>query len=98
MVIEVLHESKERALVHQAGRNDVESILARVQYYLNENDLDTATRELNQLKGWPKKLAEDWIKAARNHLEIKQAMEVCIYNIIVFGFYIIIIFFILSYR
>jgi MICOS complex subunit MIC60 len=61
--------------------DDVESILARVQYYLNENDLNTATRELNQLKGWPKKLAEDWIKAARNHLEIKQAIEVCIYNI-----------------
>jgi mitofilin len=58
--------------------NDVESILSRVQYYLNENDLDTATRELNQLKGWPKKLAEDWIKAAKNHLEIKQAIEVYI--------------------
>lgn len=61
--------------------NDAESILSRVQYYLNENDLDTATRELNQLKGWPKKLAEDWIKAAKNHLEIKQAIEVIlIYN------------------
>ncbi|CAI2165093.1 10230_t:CDS:2 [Funneliformis geosporum] len=59
-----------------AEGSDVESILARVQYHLNENDLDTATRELNQLKGWPKKLAEDWIKAARNHLEIKQAIEV----------------------
>ncbi|GBB95012.1 hypothetical protein RclHR1_02460032 [Rhizophagus clarus] len=56
--------------------NDIESILSRVQYYLNENDLDTATRELNQLRGWPKKLAEDWIKAAKNHLEIKQAIEV----------------------
>ncbi|CAG8546207.1 1911_t:CDS:1, partial [Cetraspora pellucida] len=55
--------------------NDVEAILARVQYYLNKNDLDTATRELNQLEGWPKKLANDWITSARNHLEIKQAIE-----------------------
>ncbi|CAG8462922.1 16711_t:CDS:2 [Funneliformis caledonium] len=69
-----------KVLFHKHGLvegSDVESILARVQYHLNENDLDTATRELNQLKGWPKKLAEDWIKAARNHLEIKQAIEVC---------------------
>ncbi|RIA97670.1 mitochondrial inner membrane protein Mitofilin [Glomus cerebriforme] len=68
-----------KILFHKHGLvkgNDVESILARVQFYLNENDLDTATRELNQLKGWPKKLAKDWIKAARNHLEIKQAIEV----------------------
>ncbi|CAG8560006.1 3581_t:CDS:2, partial [Acaulospora colombiana] len=57
--------------------NDVEAILARVQYHLNENDLDNAARELNQLKGWPKKLADDWIKSARNHLEVKQAIEVC---------------------
>ncbi|CAG8626655.1 958_t:CDS:2, partial [Acaulospora morrowiae] len=56
--------------------NDVEAILARVQYHLNENDLDNATRELNQLKGWPKRLAEDWIKSAKNHLEVKQAIEV----------------------
>ncbi|CAG8732387.1 13922_t:CDS:2 [Dentiscutata erythropus] len=56
--------------------NDVEAILARVQYYLNKNDLDTAARELNQLEGWPKKLANDWIISARNHLEIKQAIEV----------------------
>ncbi|RIB02442.1 mitochondrial inner membrane protein [Gigaspora rosea] len=56
--------------------NDVEAILARVQYYLNKNDLDIAARELNQLEGWPKKLANDWIISARNHLEVKQAIEV----------------------
>ncbi|RHZ44764.1 hypothetical protein Glove_709g15 [Diversispora epigaea] len=56
--------------------NDVEATLARVQYFLNECDLDNAARELNQLKGWPKKLAEDWIKSAKEHLEVKQAIEV----------------------
>nr|CAG8513160.1 181_t:CDS:2 [Entrophospora candida] len=70
-----------RLLFHKHGLvegNDVEAILARTQYYLDSNDLDNATRELNQLVGWPKKLAEDWLKAARNHLEIKQAIEVSI--------------------
>jgi hypothetical protein len=28
------------------------------------------------LAGWPKKLASDWLKEARNHLEVKQALEV----------------------
>lgn len=26
--------------------------------------------------GWPKALASDWLKAARNHLEVKLALEV----------------------
>ncbi|KAI9292819.1 hypothetical protein K502DRAFT_367268 [Neoconidiobolus thromboides FSU 785] len=56
--------------------NDVEAVIARCQYYLNQNDLDLAARELNQLKGWPKKLAEDWILEAKNRLEFEQAVEV----------------------
>ncbi|KAG1379974.1 hypothetical protein G6F60_005093 [Rhizopus arrhizus] len=56
--------------------DDVESILARTEYYLKRDNLEHATRELNQLKGWPKKLAQDWIQSARHHLEVKQALEV----------------------
>lgn len=55
--------------------DDVESILARTDHYLSENDLDRATRELNQLRGWPRKLAKDWIKDARARLEVKQAVD-----------------------
>jgi len=29
-----------------------------------------------RLVGWPKALAKDWLKAARNHLEVKLALEV----------------------
>lgn len=29
--------------------------------------------------GWPKALAKDWLKAARNHLEVKLALEVTIF-------------------
>ncbi|KAJ2451617.1 hypothetical protein EV183_003498 [Coemansia sp. RSA 2336] len=56
--------------------SDVESVLARSSYYLRKHDLDSATRELNQLKGWPKQLARDWISAARARLEIEQAIGV----------------------
>ncbi|OBZ83576.1 MICOS complex subunit MIC60 [Choanephora cucurbitarum] len=55
---------------------DVESILARTGYYLKRDHLEYATRELNQLTGWPKRLAQDWIQSARRHLEVKQALEV----------------------
>ncbi|KAJ2609409.1 Glucose-6-phosphate 1-dehydrogenase [Coemansia sp. RSA 1365] len=56
--------------------DDVESVLARTSFLLRRHDLDSATRELNQLKGWPKKLAEDWIVAARRKLEVDQAFVV----------------------
>jgi mitofilin len=57
--------------------DDVESRLARAEHYLHtEKDLESATREINQLTGWPKRLALDWLDAARRHLEVKQALEV----------------------
>ncbi|KAI1314395.1 Formation of crista junctions protein 1 [Mortierella claussenii] len=55
--------------------NDVEAILARTEYYLQENDLEQAVRELNQLKGWGKRLAKDWIVAARRRVEVGQAID-----------------------
>ncbi|KAJ3191680.1 Formation of crista junctions protein 1 [Irineochytrium annulatum] len=57
--------------------DDVESILARSRHFLREGDLDSAARELNQLKGWPKRLAADWLESAREHLVVAQALEVC---------------------
>ncbi|RUS22781.1 mitochondrial inner membrane protein-domain-containing protein [Endogone sp. FLAS-F59071] len=63
--------------------NDVEAICARVEWYLHENDLDSAARELNQLTGWPKKLVKDWIELARRHLEVKQALEVRYFGVVV---------------
>ena len=56
--------------------DDVLSVLARAEYYLNEKDLDTATRELNQLKGPAKTLLHDWLEAARRRLEVQQALDV----------------------
>lgn len=56
--------------------NDVLSVLARAEYHLNEKDLDSATRELNQLCGTAKTLLNDWLVAARRRLEVQQALEV----------------------
>ncbi|KAJ6561991.1 mitochondrial inner membrane protein Mitofilin [Mycena capillaripes] len=56
--------------------DDVLSVLARAEYYLNEKDLDSAARELNQLKGTAKLLLRDWLEAARRRLEVQQALEV----------------------
>ncbi|KAG2182286.1 hypothetical protein INT43_007213 [Umbelopsis isabellina] len=56
--------------------DDVEARLARAEYYLNEHDLESATREMNQLTGWPKKLASGWIESARKRLEVKQVIKI----------------------
>ncbi|KAI0783860.1 mitochondrial inner membrane protein-domain-containing protein [Irpex lacteus] len=56
--------------------DDVLSVLARAEYYLNEKDLDSATRELNQLRGTAKVLLSDWLSAARKRLEVSQALEI----------------------
>lgn len=55
---------------------DVLSVLARAEYYMNEKDLDSAARELTQLKGTPKALLTDWLNAVRRRLEVLQALEV----------------------
>ncbi|KAL5635128.1 hypothetical protein ACGC1H_002978 [Rhizoctonia solani] len=56
--------------------NDVLSVLSRAEYYLGLKDLDSATREVNQLQGWPKRLVKDWLDAARKRLEVEQALDV----------------------
>lgn len=56
--------------------DDVSSTLARAEWCLGEKDLDGAAREINSLKGWPGKLAADWLREARRRLEVQQALEV----------------------
>ncbi|WWD03319.1 hypothetical protein V865_001370 [Kwoniella europaea PYCC6329] len=57
------------------GQN-VGAVLARAEWCLAEKDLDGAAREVNTLKGWPAKLAGDWLNEARRKLEVQQALEV----------------------
>ncbi|KAJ3309629.1 Formation of crista junctions protein 1 [Boothiomyces sp. JEL0838] len=56
--------------------NTTDSILSRAQYYLDHDDVDSAAREINQLSGWVKVLASDWLDSARNHLKTVQAIEI----------------------
>ncbi|KAL2017459.1 hypothetical protein VTK56DRAFT_2055 [Thermocarpiscus australiensis] len=59
-----------------AGGDDVESVLARTQTFLEEGDLDNAAREMNALTGWSKTLSRDWLAEVRKVLEVRQALEV----------------------
>ncbi|CDK27720.1 unnamed protein product [Kuraishia capsulata CBS 1993] len=54
---------------------DVESVIARVNYHLVRNELDDALEEVCSLKGWSRKLADDWIVATRQKLELKFLVE-----------------------
>lgn len=56
--------------------DDVLSVVSRAEYHLNEKDLDSAARELNQLRGPASLLLRDWLEAARRRLEVEQALEV----------------------
>ena len=56
--------------------DDVGAVLARAEWCLGDIDLDGAAREVNGLKGWPGKLASDWLREARRKLEVQQALEV----------------------
>ncbi|TQS37449.1 hypothetical protein Golomagni_02076 [Golovinomyces magnicellulatus] len=59
-----------------AEGDDVESILARAETFLEEGDLDSAAREVNGLKGWAKTLSRDWLDEVRKVLEVKQALDI----------------------
>ncbi|WWC62202.1 uncharacterized protein I303_104797 [Kwoniella dejecticola CBS 10117] len=56
--------------------HNVGAVLARAEWCLAEKDLDGAAREVNSLKGWPGKLAGDWLREARRKLEVQQALEI----------------------
>jgi len=56
-----------------ADGNEVISILNRAESKIKFGDVEGAAREMNQLKGWQKKLSHDWMVAARDYLEVQQA-------------------------
>ncbi|KAI0216356.1 MICOS complex subunit mic60, partial [Massospora cicadina] len=56
--------------------DDVEAVLSRTQFHLTRGELESAARELNQLDGWPKKIAMDWLHAVVSKLEFDQALKV----------------------
>ena len=57
--------------------DDVPSVLAIAEYYLNQMDSDSAAHESNQLRDTAKPLLTDWLDAAKRQLEVHRALEVC---------------------
>lgn len=55
----------------QVDGKDIESVIARVDNYLVSNQLDNAVEEVANLKGWTRKLADDWLVEGRKRLEVE---------------------------
>lgn len=61
--------------LNEINLNSTFSILDHAQYYIENGNLESAIRLMQQLKGEPYMLARDWIKEAILLLEIKQACQ-----------------------
>uniref|UniRef100_A0A1I7ZU12 MICOS complex subunit MIC60 n=1 Tax=Steinernema glaseri TaxID=37863 RepID=A0A1I7ZU12_9BILA len=54
---------------------DTYEILARARYFVQKNDLLSATKMMQLLNGEPGRIAKDWIKDVRTHLETRVVAE-----------------------
>ncbi len=61
--------------LNEINLNSTFSILDHAQYYIENGNIESAIRLMQQLKGEPYMLARDWIKEAILLLEIKQACQ-----------------------
>lgn len=59
-----------------ATGEDVESILSRADTALSEGRIVDAVGEVNTLKGWPKRLAHDWLAEGRKRSELEFLVDV----------------------
>lgn len=51
------------------GGRDIELVIARVEQALQRGELDVAVEEAACLRGWSRKLADDWVVEGRKRLE-----------------------------
>lgn len=54
---------------NKPNAKDIESVIGRVESSLVRGDLDLAVEEVANLKGWARKLADDWVVQSRKRLE-----------------------------
>ncbi|KAK0550317.1 MICOS complex subunit mic60, partial [Tilletia horrida] len=59
----------------KSGADDIPTLLARAEFWIDKGQLEEAVREVNRLKGWGKALAADWLVEARKRLVVQQAVE-----------------------
>lgn len=55
---------------------DIESVIGRIESNLSRGELDLAVEEAANLKGWPRKLADDWVKEGRKRLEVQFLIDI----------------------
>lgn len=55
----------------KADGKDIESVIARIESSLVRGNLDVAVEEAANLKGWTRRLANDWVVDARKRLEVE---------------------------
>lgn len=55
---------------------DIESVIGRVELSLARGELDVAVEEVANLKGWTRRLADDWVQEGRKRLEAEFLVEV----------------------
>ncbi|CAD6932018.1 unnamed protein product, partial [Tilletia controversa] len=68
--------SEALVLASQDGKDDdIPTVLARAEFWLEKGRLEDAVREVNRLKGWGKTLSADWLAEARKRLVVQQAVE-----------------------
>lgn len=51
------------------------AIIANAKYWIDKGDLEMAVRFMNQLEGEPRRVAEDWLRESKLHLETRQATQ-----------------------
>lgn len=68
-------DQSEPAKLDDINLNSTFNILDHAQSYLENGNIESAIRLMQQLKGEPYRLAKDWIKDAICLLEIKQACQ-----------------------
>ena len=54
---------------------DTYDIVKRARLSIDNHNLEQALKYANQLKGEPRKIAQDWIRDTKDHLEVKQAIQ-----------------------
>ena len=69
-------EEVEGNKVVDINRFNTFSILARINYCLDQKQFEQCLRYASLLKGAPARVASDWVRDLRTHLEVRQAADI----------------------
>ena len=62
--------------VVDVNRFNTFSVLARINYCLDQKQFEQCLRYASLLKGAPARVASDWVRDLRTHLEVRQAADI----------------------